>query len=127
MAHSTLTPRARELRTHDTRAEAHLWQALRNRGLGGWKWKRQVPRGPYIVDFLCAEAGLVVEVDGATHTEVHEIDYDERRTAYLASIGLRVFRVTNSGVFESRTGICDAILTACGGENPSPRSRGEEG
>ncbi len=113
MAHSILTPRARELRTHDTRAEARLWQALRNRNLGGWKWKRQVPRGPYIVDFLCVEAGLIVEVDGATHNEDHEIDYDERRTAYLNTLGLKVLRVTNTGVFEDTNSICLWILEAC--------------
>ncbi|MGH6967156.1 MAG: DUF559 domain-containing protein, partial [Phenylobacterium sp.] len=59
--------------------EARIWEALRNRKLGGWKWKRQVPRGSYIVDFLCLEAKLVVELDGGQHAE--QVAYDARRTA----------------------------------------------
>jgi very-short-patch-repair endonuclease len=73
--------RARKLRREDTDAEARLWNALRARRLGGWKWRRQVPKGSYIVDFLCPEAALVVELDGGHHAE--QVDYDARRTAYL--------------------------------------------
>ena len=61
----TATIRARRLRREDTAAEARLWNSLRDRRLGGWKWRRQAPCGPYIVDFLCVEAGLVVELGGA--------------------------------------------------------------
>jgi very-short-patch-repair endonuclease len=113
-----LTERAKRLRREDTLAEARLWQALRAHRLGGWKWKRQVARGPYIVDFLCLEAGLVVEVDGATHSSDEEVAYDAARTRFLESLGLRVMRVTNGGVFESLDSLCDAILGACGGERP---------
>src|SRR5689334_4415097 len=90
---STLVQHARRLRTDDTRAEAHLWIALRDRRLGGWKWRRQVPRGPFIVDFYCAEAALVLEIDGGQHAEAG--DYDARRTAWLAASGLRVLRFWN--------------------------------
>jgi very-short-patch-repair endonuclease len=127
MKRGELTDRARELRLNKTRAEALLWHALRNRKLGGWRWKRQVPRGPYIVDFLCPEARLVIELDGGLHLE--QVDYDARRTAYLESLGLRVLRFWNIAVFEGRAGVCDAILAACGGEAPhptSPHKRGEE-
>ncbi|HEX4179742.1 MAG TPA: DUF559 domain-containing protein [Caulobacteraceae bacterium] len=68
MPKSGLTPRARALRETQTGVEQLLWSKLRNRQLGGWKWKRQVPRGPYIVDFLWVEAGLVVELDGVCET-----------------------------------------------------------
>ena len=117
MPSSRLLDRARELRKSDTRAETLLWSRLRNRKLGGWKWKRQVPRGVYIVDFLCSEAGLVIEIDGGQHSE--QIAYDERRTAWLEAQGLRVLRFWNHQVLENVTGVCDDILAGCGGEASS--------
>lgn len=114
---TTLRDRARAMRRDDTRAEARLWNALRARGLGGWRWWRQVPKGPFIVDFLCIEAGLVVELDGGQHAD--QMEYDARRTAYLESLGLRVIRFWNSAVLENRDGVCLTILEACGGEHPS--------
>jgi very-short-patch-repair endonuclease len=110
---ATLT-RARELRRSDTGAEARLWNALRAHRLGGWRWKRQVPWGPYFLDFLCVDAGLVVEVDGSQHAD--EVAYDERRTAYLKRSGLRVLRFWNHDVLTNRDGVCLSILDACGGE-----------
>jgi very-short-patch-repair endonuclease len=106
--------RAREMRRNHTNAEARLWNVLRAQRLGGWKWKRQVPFGPFILDFLCREARLVVEVDGSQHAE--DIAYDQRRTAYLRKSGLRVLRFWNSEVLTNRSGVCDVILQACGGE-----------
>jgi very-short-patch-repair endonuclease len=115
---TTPRDRARRLRREDTDAEARLWNVLRARRLGGWKWKRQVPQGSYILDFYCAEASLVVEVDGGQHSE--QIAYDERRTAWLEGKGLRVLRFWNSDVLTNRDGVCLTILDACGGERPSP-------
>jgi very-short-patch-repair endonuclease len=109
--------RARRLRRERTEAEARLWQVLGARRLGGWQWRRQVPRGPFIVDFLCIEAALVVEVDGGQHAE--QIAYDERRTAYLDHLGLRVLRFWNHAVMTNRDGVCLTILAACGGDHPS--------
>ena len=109
--------RARRLRREDTDAEAKLWNALRDRRLGGWKWRRQVPKGPFIVDFLCPEAGLVVELDGGQHSE--QVEYDARRTAYLERLELRVIRFWNSAVLTNRDGVCLTILDALGGEHPS--------
>ena len=106
--------RARELRREDTDAEARLWGALRARRLGGWKWKRQVPWGPYFLDFLCVEAGLAVEVDGGQHAD--QVAYDARRTAYVERSGLRVLRFWNTAVLTNRDGVCHTILEACGGE-----------
>ncbi len=117
MPRSVLKDRARTLRTHDTRAEAKLWEVLRDRRLGGWKWRRQGPVGPYIVDFFCPAQRLVVEVDGATHDDT---DYEARRTAFLEQRNLRIHRVQNHGIYEDRAGICDGILAACGGEAPHP-------
>jgi very-short-patch-repair endonuclease len=110
----TPTIRARALRREDTDAEARLWNALRDRKLGGWKWRRQVPTGPFIVDFLCVDAGLVIELDGSQHAE--QVAYDGRRTAYLESQGLKVLRFWNSAVLTGRDDVCFAILDACGGD-----------
>jgi very-short-patch-repair endonuclease len=87
---------------------------------GGWRWRRQVPEGPFIVDFLCVEAGLVVELDGGQHTD--QAAYDDRRTAYLEGLGLRVIRFWNSAVLTNREA-CDSLLDACGGEH-SPMGPG---
>ncbi|MBX3484322.1 endonuclease domain-containing protein [Phenylobacterium sp.] len=116
--HGPRIRRARELRRGDTDAEARLWNALRARRLGGWRWKRQVPWGPFFLDFLCVEAGLVVELDGGHHSE--QAGYDARRTAYIERSGLRVIRFWNHQVLEGRSDVCDAILHACGGEAPPP-------
>lgn len=105
--------RARSLRARDTKAEARLWAALRDRRLGGWRWRRQAPQGPYIVDFYCAAARLVVELDGGQHADA--VGYDERRTAYLNAKGLRVLRFWNHQVLTSREGVCLTILNACEG------------
>ncbi len=82
--------RARRLRRDQTPAEARLWEALRDSRMEGWKWRRQVPVGPFIVDFLCLEAAMVVEVDGRIHVE--RADLDARRDAFLAKRGLQVLR-----------------------------------
>ena len=122
-----LTPRARELRIGQTRAEALVWNTLRARRLGGWKWKRQVPRGPYIVDFLCVEAGLVVELDGGQHAAAA---YDARRTQYLQGLGYRVLRFWNSALEDDPEPVFQAILSACGGERrsaPPPLPTSPEG
>ena len=120
--------RARRMRREATRAEAHLWNALRASRLGGWKWKRQVPFGPYILDFLSVDAALVVEVDGGQHSDAAE--YDTHRTAYLERQGLKVIRFWNTDVLTNRDGVCLAVLAACSGdrveqsgsERPSPPS-----
>ena len=88
-----LTNRARELRRNQTDAELRLWGYLRARRLLGAKFRRQVPIGRYIVDFLCKELGLIVEADGGQHTE-QEI-YDARRTAWLEAQGYTVIRFWN--------------------------------
>ena len=86
---------------------------MRHPGYG----KRQVI-GPFTVDFLCREAGLVVEVDGATHSEDHDRDYDTRRTAYLGLKGYRVLRILNDDVFHRINDVMDMILLALADELP---------
>ena len=127
--------RAKRMRREPTAAEAKLWGVLRNRSLAGFKFYRQVPVGPYIVDFINHEFGVVIEVDGATHGDADEVAHDEMRTAFLQSKKLLVHRVGNVDVYENLSGVCDRILLVmveCGARDlipgvagPSPEEKGE--
>lgn len=110
-------PHARRRREQATDAEKRLWQRLRNRQLEGFKFRRQATVGPYIVDFLCIEAKLVVEADGGQHSE----EADFRRTQWLKRNGLRVLRFWNNDVLENTDGVLETILSALKEEEgPSP-------
>ena len=102
--------RARILRRAETEAEKRLWGYLRDRRLNGNKFVRQAPLGPYVADFLCREKRLIVEVDGATHSDDHRIAYDKRRTEFLIAQGYRVHRVQNAEVFTILPDVLDMIL-----------------
>ena len=118
--------RARRLRRRQTEAEASLWEVLRGNRLGDWKWKRQVPVGPYIIDFLCRETGLIVGLDGGVHIE--QAAYDARRTFYLERQGFRVLRFWNNDLKHDLDAVRRAILQACGGHRlrtPLPPRSGE--
>src|SRR5690606_10831634 len=78
-----------------TDAEQLVWHHLRNRSLVGWKFRRQHPIGPYVADFVCVEAALVVELDGGQHLDSAA---DDVRTSYLRSRGWRVLRFWNNDV-----------------------------
>ena len=82
--------RVRQMRRSATEAERLIWNAVRSRRLGGFKFRRQVWIGSYIADFLCADAKLIVELDGAQHGDA--ADYDTRRDASLAEAGYRTLR-----------------------------------
>jgi len=101
---------ARTLRGSTTEAENRLWYFLRDRRFSGAKFRRQVPIGPYVVDFLCVSASLVVEADGGQHAE--RIAHDEARTNYLASQGYRVIRFWNNDVMNNIEGMMAAIDVA---------------
>lgn len=108
--HGSRIIRARNLRKNQTDAESALWAELRSRQLCGYRFKRQHPLGNYIVDFVCLESHLVVELDGGQHTASPE--YDERRTAYLNSRGFPVIRFWNNQVFAEIDGVKETILLA---------------
>jgi len=99
---------ARALRKRMTDAERLLWRHLRNRELDGWKFRRQYPVGSFIVDFICVEKNLVIEVDGGPHAENKEQDI--RRSAYLTRMGYQVFRFWNNQVIQETEGVLEAIL-----------------
>ena len=113
---------ARALRKRMTDAERKLWRHLRNRELGGWKFKRQYPVGSFIVDFICLEKNVVIEVDGGHHAENEELDI--QRSAYLNKMGYRVVRFWNNEVLQETEAVLEAIFAILANSkqnSPSPR------
>ena len=102
---------ARRLRRNMTPAEKLLWWKLK-RVSQGWKFRRQAPVGPFIIDFGCIEICLAIEVDGATHSSEDEIAYDKQRTRYLEREGWRVVRFWNAEIFQNLDGVIDTICKA---------------
>jgi len=84
-----------------------LWSRLRRRDADLPPWRRQHPKGPYILDFFCPAAALAVEIDGATHGEDAQIAHDERRDTWLREEGITVYRVAASSVFADVDGVAD--------------------
>ncbi len=116
------TKLARSLRKNMTEAERHLWRNLRMLQLGGHKFRRQFPLGPYIVDFVCLSARLIVEVDGGQHLNNAQ---DQIRDAWLANQGFRVLRFWNNDVLARTDSVLDAILAALATPTPTlPRQGG---
>lgn len=99
--------RARQLRHRLTDAEQHLWKYLRRRHIGGYRFRRQVPIGPYIADFACLDPALVIEIDGSQHAD--QAMSDGRRDAFLRSRGFRVLRFWNSDVLQQTAGVLEVI------------------
>ena len=93
---SELRERRKNLRNSSTPAEAALWQCLKGRGAGGYKFRRQQSIGPYILDFYCPELRLCIELDGSSHDLKY--DSDERRTSFLHEQGIRIIRYENDFV-----------------------------
>jgi len=105
------TAHARTMRRQSTDAERTLWACLRYRRLGGLKFRRQVPVGPFIADFLCVEDMLIVEVDGSQHFENRR---DLRRDEWLRRHGYAVLRIWNVDVLKNLDSTKATILAACG-------------
>jgi len=101
--------RARALRKTMSAPERKLWHALRARQIEGARFRRQHPIGSYVVDFVCLERRLVVEVDGGQHTEDEQIAHDARRDRWLEAEGYRVLRVPTIEVYGNIAGVVDAI------------------
>jgi very-short-patch-repair endonuclease len=103
---------ARAMRRAMTPAELRLWLRLQRRQLGGLRFRRQAPLGPYIVDFFCPERKLVIELDGDQHGRDENVARDAQRTQWLEQGGLRVIRFSNADVMRSLDGVYDAIVEA---------------
>jgi len=104
--------RARSLRASSTDAERIIWSALRAGRMNGARFRRQTPIGPYIVDFVCHAARLVIEIDGGQHFEAKQAQRDTRRDAFLAGKGFRVLRFNNHDVMINREGVLETIAAA---------------
>ena len=96
---------ARELRKNSTIQERRLWNLLKNRQFHNLKFKRQQPMGNYIVDFICKEVKIIIEIDGGQHNEPDNIKADEERTKYLEQLGYKVVRFWNNEVYENIEGV----------------------
>ncbi|MBZ9764108.1 DUF559 domain-containing protein [Mesorhizobium sp. CA8] len=121
MPHQPVTPAkrnfARSMRRESTDAEDRLWQELRGRRLDNIKFRRQVPIGRFVADFLCAEAKLIVEIDGSQHAESR---HDQERDAELKVRGFRVLRFWNDDVLKELDAVCDTIIAYVRDESLQP-------
>ena len=108
---------AQNLRKNLTEAERLLWSRLRNRQLEDYRFRRQHPVGRYIVDFVCLQARLVIELDGGQHNEDEAIERDAERTAWLEQEGFRVIRFWNHEVFENLDGVLDVVYFELRGDD----------
>jgi very-short-patch-repair endonuclease len=109
--HNQLIAQAREFRKYPTKAEAFLWDRLRDRQLGGYKFKRQRVFGPFILDFYCPEIKLAVELDGEIHLQQREAD--TARTKHLQAYKVTVIRFDNEAVLNEIERVLDEILGWC--------------
>jgi len=110
--------KARALRKNPTDAERLLWKHLRLRQIGGYKFRRQQPLGHYIVDFVCLEKRLAIEVDGGQHSE--QTNYDTKRSVWLESQGFRILRFWNHEILKETDAVKQVIAEAVGCECGTP-------
>jgi very-short-patch-repair endonuclease len=125
-----LRGRAKALRQDMTDAERIVWHAVRAHRLSGAAFRRQAPIGPYVVDFVCRAAKLVIEVDGGQHFEPGQMARDKRRSGYLAAQGYRVLRFSNIEVIKNKSGVLETIAAAIGNAAfplPDPPPQAGEG
>ena len=110
----TSLARRRHLRRNSTDAEIALWLHLRAHRFNDFKFRRQHPCGPFILDFFCASRKLAIELDGGQHFEPANKAYDRRRTRYLVSLGITVLRFSTDLVFREMDGVLSVIAAALG-------------
>lgn len=103
--------RARHLRRNQTEAERRLWLYLKDMKREGFHFRRQCPVGPYVADFLCYSARIIIEVDGGQHGTDEGIEHDQRRDEWFAKDGYRVLRYWNSDVLGNTESVMETILS----------------
>lgn len=108
---SILQQRARQLRKEMTIAEKKLWSRLRRQQLGGLRLRRQVSFDRYIVDFVCFEPKIIIELDGSQHAT--QVAYDNQRTKYLESLGYNVLRFWNNEISDQMENVLQTIWNVC--------------
>jgi very-short-patch-repair endonuclease len=104
-----LVSAARNLRVEQTPAEQRLWNELRSRKLDGFKFRRQYPVGRHILDFVCVERKLVVELDGNHHDTGDQHRYDRERSEHLEHFGYRLLRFPNRAVLDDLENVLQKI------------------
>jgi very-short-patch-repair endonuclease len=118
MGHDLVPPRqrknAKSMRRVMIDAELTLWNELRAHRLMGLSFRRQVPIGPYIVDFACPTHRLAVEVDGSQYADAEHLDRDAARSAYLKSSGWTILRFWNDDVIRDIDNVCQHIVITVG-------------
>jgi very-short-patch-repair endonuclease len=125
---SRLRSNARVLRKNSTDAERLLWSELRNHRLNGTSFRRQVPIGGFIADFMCHAARLVIELDGGQHFSDDQEKADAARTAVIEGKGFRVLRFSNLDIMTNRAGVLETIAAAIAKcPHPSPPPQAGEG
>ena len=100
---------ARKLRKNPTAQERKLWNILRNKQFYGYKFLRQYPIEPYIVDFICREKKIIIEIDGGQHNQPAEIEYDKTRSIFLNSKGYKVIRFWNHEIDTNIDGVYQTL------------------
>jgi len=105
-------PNAKTLRKDMPSAERKLWARIRNKQLGGYRFRRQHTIGPYIADFACVETKIVIELDGDQHS-FDDGARDAKRDAFIEGEGWRVLRFWNNDVYGNIDGVLEVILDAC--------------
>jgi len=110
--------RSRILRNNSTDAERFLWQRLRGRQMGGYRFRRQVPIGSYIADFVSIDAKLVIELDGGQHQEKRA--YDERRDRFMKTLGYRIIRFWDTQIFKETDAVLETIMRELESVRPHP-------
>ena len=101
--------RARDLRSNMTPQERKIWNMIRSRQFYGYRFLRQFVIGSYIVDFLCREKNIVIEIDGGQHNEVDDIEYDSNRTDFLIRKGYKVIRFWNNEIDGNIQGVYECL------------------
>jgi very-short-patch-repair endonuclease len=115
---------ARKLRKHQTNAENYLWYFLRNRRLSGYKFKRQYPIKSYVVDFICLEMGIIIELDGSQH--LLQVNRDTARDYSLLNLGYTILRFWNDQIFRDTKMVLTTIKTTLEASEFSPSKPRDE-
>ena len=97
-----------------TPQERKLWNILKNRQFYGYRFRRQFPIGNYIVDFVCREAKIIIELDGGQHNQPEDIQYDKERTEFLADEGYHVLRFWNNDIDKNILGVYEKLRNIFG-------------
>ena len=107
---------ARELRKNMTPQERKLWNIIKNKQFYGYRFRRQFPIGRYIVDFVCRETKIIIEIDGGQHNQPEDIEYDKIRSEFLISEGYQVVRFWNNDIDKNILGVYEKLKNVFGVE-----------